>query len=45
MTLEHIGDLALVADGSDDAVTASKELIEKLPAEAAADAGDEPCAL
>ena len=45
ITLEQIGDLARIADGSDDAVAALKELIGELTAEAAADASDEPCAL
>ena len=45
VTLEQIGDLAGVANRSDDAVAALEELIGELAAEAAADAGDEPCAL
>ena len=43
--LEQIGDLAGVANGSDDAVAPIEELFGKLAAEAAVDAGDEPRAL
>jgi hypothetical protein len=41
ITVEQIGDLASVADGSDDAVAALEELIGEVAPEAAADASDE----
>jgi hypothetical protein len=44
ITREQIGDLAGIADGSDDAVAAPEKLICNLTAEAAADTSDEPCA-
>jgi len=44
-TLAQIGDLARVANGSDDAVAPLEELLGQLAAEAAVDARYEPCAL
>ena len=40
--VEQVLDVAGVADGADDAVTAVEELLGELAAEAAADTGDEP---
>jgi hypothetical protein len=40
--VQEIGDLALVPDGADDAVTTFEQLFGELAAEAAAHAGDEP---
>jgi hypothetical protein len=45
VTLNQIGNLAGIADSSDDAVAALEELISELTAEAATDSSDEPCAL
>ncbi|MGA2487690.1 MAG: hypothetical protein ABSF49_17140 [Roseiarcus sp.] len=45
VAFNQIGDLAGVANGSDYAIAAREQLIGEFTAEAAADAGDKPCAL
>jgi hypothetical protein len=45
VTLDQIGNLPCIADGSYDGVAALEKLISELTTEAATDASDKPCAL